>query len=328
MLLKEEFVGYDEQNQADEQKENRISSTKLSIIEDSRDIPQLLSDQASRYAPSSKTMAKAGSQYFGRAKRDDESVCSSLYALSSMPTEHGLGHIRKDRDYKPHDHLNVEESPQAKGLEHLLRKEQNSKPLFLSQFQKDSKAKQSVDLIESLITQIQRKKNLGDGYFVYLRQKNPKNPYELLPFGFNGDQIELGSSVEVSPPRDGNKSSTSRYHQSTDGKMSQVAKYYTLSKKGMTTFVQSEPTEFTRIESWLAERAIFRQISQLKFFKKFKSWKVLKMWRRNILTARREEVTANLRGRLFMGDPVFGKILMQHRQACKDLEKLRVLDFQ
>ena len=109
--LEEEFVGYAEQNQADPPNESRVSSMKLSKIEDSRDIPQLLSDQASRYAPSSKAMAKAGSQYFGRGKREDESASSSLHALSSMPTEHGLGHIRKDRDYKPHDHLNVEESP-------------------------------------------------------------------------------------------------------------------------------------------------------------------------------------------------------------------------
>jgi dynein heavy chain len=96
----------------------------------------------------------------------------------------------------------------------------------------------------------------------------------------------------------------------------------------MTTFVHSEPTEFTKIESWLVERAVFRQIAEMKFFKKFKSWKVLKMWRRNILSVRREEVTASLRSKLFIGDPVFGKILMQHRYACKDLEKLRILDFQ
>ena len=104
-------------------------------------------------------------------------------------------------------------------------------------------------------------------------------------------------------------------------------KYYTLSKKGMTTFVNDEPVEFTRIDKWLAERAQFNQISQKKFFKKFRSWKILRMWRRNIVAARREEATANLRGKLFAADPVFGTILLQHRHACKDLEKLRVIDF-
>lgn len=54
----------------------------------------------------------------------------------------------------------------------------------------------------------------------------------------------------------------------------------------------------------------------------------MRMWRLNILSAKREEVTANLKGKLFMADAVFGQILLQHRYACKDLEKLRVLDFQ
>ena len=34
-------------------------------------------------------------------------------------------------------------------------------------------------------------------------------------------------------------------------------KYYTLSKKGMTTFKNGEPDEFTKIEDWLAERSQF-----------------------------------------------------------------------
>lgn len=34
-----------------------------------------------------------------------------------------------------------------------------------------------------------------------------------------------------------------------------VNKYYTLSKQGITTFLNNEPIEFTKIENWLAERA-------------------------------------------------------------------------
>jgi hypothetical protein len=91
--------------------------------------------------------------------------------------------------------------------------------------------------------------------------------------------------------------------------------------------VNNEPIEFTKIENWLAERAQFNQISEKKFFKKFLSWKIMRMWRLNILSAKREEVTANLKGKLFMADPVFGPILLQHRNACQNLEKLRVLNF-
>jgi len=103
-------------------------------------------------------------------------------------------------------------------------------------------------------------------------------------------------------------------------------KYFTLSKKGMTTFVNDEPVEFTKIEDWLAERAQFSQISQKKFFKKFRSWKILRMWRRNIVAARREDATSNLRGKLFAADGVFGPILLKHRRACKELEELKVVE--
>lgn len=103
-------------------------------------------------------------------------------------------------------------------------------------------------------------------------------------------------------------------------------KYYTLSKKGMTTFKNGEPDEFTKIEDWLAERAQFNQISQKKFFKKFRIWKIIRMWRRHIVAARREDAQASLRQKLFAADPVFGHILLDHRYACKDLEKYRVVD--
>lgn len=105
-------------------------------------------------------------------------------------------------------------------------------------------------------------------------------------------------------------------------------KYYTLSKKGMATFINNEPCEFIRIENWLAERAQFDQISQKRFFANFRTWKILRMWRLNILSARRELVTANLKAKLFHADPTFGRVLLQHRAGCKDLEKLRVLDLQ
>jgi hypothetical protein len=94
----------------------------------------------------------------------------------------------------------------------------------------------------------------------------------------------------------------------------------------MTTFSNNEPCEFIRIENWLAERAQFTQISAKKFFANFRTWKILRMWRLNILSARRELVTANLKARLFIADPVFSNVLVQHRTHCKDLEKQRVLD--
>jgi hypothetical protein len=37
------------------------------------------------------------------------------------------------------------------------------------------------------------------------------------------------------------------------------------------------------LTDWLIERNFFQAISEKKFFKQFKRWKILRMWRRNIL---------------------------------------------
>lgn len=37
------------------------------------------------------------------------------------------------------------------------------------------------------------------------------------------------------------------------------------------------------------------------------------MWRRNIIAEKRNEVSANLKQKLFLVDDVFGKILLNHR---------------
>ena len=50
------------------------------------------------------------------------------------------------------------------------------------------------------------------------------------------------------------------------------------------------------------------------------------MWRRNILQKKREEVKNNLSEKLFILDDVFGPILMHHRDMCKDMEALRIID--
>jgi hypothetical protein len=50
------------------------------------------------------------------------------------------------------------------------------------------------------------------------------------------------------------------------------------------------------------------------------------MWRRNILQKKREEVRNNLSEKLFILDDVFGPILMNHRDICKEMEKYRIID--
>ena len=50
------------------------------------------------------------------------------------------------------------------------------------------------------------------------------------------------------------------------------------------------------------------------------------MWRRNIIAEKRNEVSANLKSKLFKVDEIFGKILLNHRTKCKELETFRIID--
>jgi len=98
-------------------------------------------------------------------------------------------------------------------------------------------------------------------------------------------------------------------------------KFFTLSKKGITTYMNDEPVEYITLTDWLIERNFYQRISNLGFFKQFNKWKILRMWRRNILQKKREEVKQNLQEKLFMLDDVFGKILLSSRANCKLMER-------
>lgn len=50
------------------------------------------------------------------------------------------------------------------------------------------------------------------------------------------------------------------------------------------------------------------------------------MWRRNVLQKKREEVKNSLLEKLFILDPTFGPILTDHRNLCKDMETVRIVD--
>lgn len=104
-------------------------------------------------------------------------------------------------------------------------------------------------------------------------------------------------------------------------------KFFTMSKKGFTTYVNDEPIEFISLQDWHNDRHFYRQISSKDFFRNFKKWKVIRMWRRNIIQANRDEKRCKLEEKLFSIDDVFGEILMKHRASCQDMEvQLRVID--
>jgi hypothetical protein len=61
-----------------------------------------------------------------------------------------------------------------------------------------------------------------------------------------------------------------------------TGKYYTLSGKGLTLYEQDTPVEFISLGQWLIERDSYNHIKDLNFFKQFKKWKFMRMWKKTI----------------------------------------------
>lgn len=85
--------------------------------------------------------------------------------------------------------------------------------------------------------------------FTYLNCPNKNDPYDLEPVGF-GKRL-----------RD---------------------KYYTISGKGLTLYEKDTPVEFKSLGQWLIERDSYNHIKDFSFFKQFKSWKFMRMWKKTI----------------------------------------------
>ena len=103
-------------------------------------------------------------------------------------------------------------------------------------------------------------------------------------------------------------------------------RFYTLSRKGITTYQDDSPVDYISLTDWLIERNYYLEIRRRRFFHEFRRWKVLRMWRRNILHKRREEARASLSEKLFILDPTFGPVLVYHRNLCKELEQYRLVN--
>lgn len=63
------------------------------------------------------------------------------------------------------------------------------------------------------------------------------------------------------------------------------------------------------------------RIKVLHFFYRFRRWKTLQMWRRTVTRQRREEISTNLKERLFLLDPLPRKALLELRSLTLDMEK-------
>lgn len=157
------------------------------------------------------------------------------------------------------------------------------------------------------------------GFFIYLVPGDSRDPYDLQPLvDYRRDNQGKNSEEFLTKYAANGSHRAKNLH--TD-------KFYTMSKKGFTTYVNDEPVEFISLQDWHNDRHFYRQISAKDFFKNFRKWKIIRMWRRNIVSVKREEIKSILEEKLFAIDEVFGPILSKHRESCKDMENnLRVVD--
>lgn len=93
--------------------------------------------------------------------------------------------------------------------------------------------------------------------------------------------------------------------------------YYTISKKGFSHYVNGKPCDFIALAFWLKEREIYDQIKSLKFFKKFRKWKTLRMWKKNVVRHKTNKCKRNLEAKLFILDPVLRNTLLKHKELCE-----------
>ena len=77
-------------------------------------------------------------------------------------------------------------------------------------------------------------------------------------------------------------------------------KCYTLSGKGLTYYENDTPREFLSLGQWLIERDSYNHIKELSFFKKFRRWKFLRMWKKTIKRQNRVKAQKELEDKLFI----------------------------
>jgi hypothetical protein len=105
---------------------------------------------------------------------------------------------------------------------------------------------------------------------------------------------------------------------SYDGRLK--PKYYTLSGKGLTLYEGDTPVEFISLGQWLIERDSYNHIKELSFFKQFRKWKFMRMWKKTIKQKNRTTATNSLEEKLFILKDYFGKHLFIHRKLMIEMQ--------
>ncbi len=153
---------------------------------------------------------------------------------------------------------------------------------------KKEEQKTEPDSVEAWIKrlQVESEKEENEGAFVYFQQADPADPYSLKWCNYKDTK----------------------------------ERFYTLSKKGFTSYYHNEATEFLTVVEWIMERELYEQIKSFKFFKLFRLWRAIKSWRHNVISQKRLAVKNILERKLMLTKPNFASLLVQHRSNCRRLE--------
>ena len=130
--------------------------------------------------------------------------------------------------------------------------------------------------------------------FVYFLPSNSENYYKLTPKTFN----------EIA-----------------DKKI-----YYTLSSKGLTVYIDKKPREFIKLAEWMNERQRYDVIAEIPFFKNFKIWRIITMWRKNIFKQKKIAYQNELQNSLLFNNDDYNTKLIDHKKFCNEILFLKVVD--
>ena len=125
------------------------------------------------------------------------------------------------------------------------------------------------------------------GQYYYLDQPEGNGPYDLQP------QLELEDHTKLNPK-----------------------KFYTLSSKGITTYLNNEPVEFITLNDWLADKDNYNRIRKKTFFQKFDRWKILRLWKIKINVNKRKSVSKKLENKLFILRNHFRNVILELKNSC------------
>ena len=94
--------------------------------------------------------------------------------------------------------------------------------------------------------------------------------------------------------------------------------YYTLSALGLTRFIRGD-SQYTPLDEYLEERAIFVKMVRVPFFRLFHRRKVFWQWKSLVKSGKRRKTELYLERTAFVLNPVLGPALLAARKHCLDV---------